>query len=56
MAISEVPVVQAQGEYWNIKATSDYIIKTYKAENIMPNLNETKGINFYFGSTAYLKL
>jgi hypothetical protein len=40
----EVPILQAQGEYWNIKATSDYIMKTYKAENILPNLNETKGM------------
>jgi hypothetical protein len=35
--------VQAQGETWNVNATTGYLIKIYRAENIVPNQAETKG-------------
>lgn len=38
----DFPVVQAQGENWNVKATTDYLIKVYRSENIVQNSNDTK--------------
>ena len=40
LLFAENQVLLAQGESWNVKATTDYIIKTYKAENIVKNTNE----------------
>jgi len=38
-----IPVVVAQGETWNVKATADYIAKVYREENIIKSPDKKTG-------------
>ena len=48
ITFADTEILQAHDEKWNITALTDYIIKTYRAENIIRDVTNNKSMCTHF--------